>query len=66
MRLNIGLPGPFSTSTNVNGKGCAQGLLGMTIIIVGLLLLCCCVGTVGAACDDLTGKNTVTTENTPH
>lgn len=62
MRLNIRLPGPFSTSTEVNGKRTGQGCMGLIILVVGLLILCCCAGTVGAAYDRLTGKNTVTTE----
>lgn len=62
MRLNIQLPGPFTTSTEVNGKRTGQGCLGLVILFVGLLLICCCVGTAAEAYDRLTGKNTVTTE----
>jgi hypothetical protein len=62
VRLNIQLPGPFTTSTEVNGKRTGQGCMGLVIVFVGLLLLCCCAGTVAETYDRLTGKDTITTE----
>lgn len=42
MRLNVNLPGPFSTGTNVTGKGC----LGQIGLILFMVLLVCggCIG----------------------
>lgn len=62
MRLNIGLPGPFSTSHEVNAKRGGQGCLGLVILVAALLLLCCCAGTVAEVYDRATGTTTTTYE----